>query len=106
MKTAKVAGSRARTKTKYQSLPLEQHMLAAPPPTSGAGPATQLDLDYIYGSTVHCLWASVNGKSYFKWLNDDQIKTIVPPAFRASQVYVQYNPQTLEIQRIRPIRKF
>jgi hypothetical protein len=71
-------------------------------PPSGAGYATRLDLDYIFGSTVHCLWAVVGGTSYHKWVNDDDIRTIVKPVFQAPKVWVQYDGSR-KITRIRPI---
>jgi hypothetical protein len=74
--------------------------------SSGVGKATRIDLDYIFGGNTHCFWASVNGKSYFKWLNDDQVKTIGHAAFNAPIVNIQYNTSTNEIERIRPIKNF
>jgi len=71
-------------------------------PPGGAGYATRLDLDYIFGSTVHCLWAVVGGTSYYKWMNDDEIKTIVKPAFQARKVWIEYDGSG-KITRIRPI---
>jgi hypothetical protein len=82
-------------------LPMEAEVLAV-----GAGYATRLDLDYIFGSKVHCLWAVVSGKSYYKWVNDDQIRTIVQTAFIAPTVSIQYNTGAKQIERVRPIKTF
>jgi hypothetical protein len=72
-------------------------------PRGGAGYATRLDLDYIIGSTSHCLWAVVGGKSYYRWVNDDEIQTVIRPAFQAPRVWIQYDGLG-RITRIRPIK--
>jgi hypothetical protein len=72
-------------------------------PAGGAGYATRLDLDYIFGSTVHCLWAIVGGHAYSKWVNADEIQTIIRPAFQAPKVWIQYDGSG-HITRIRPIK--
>ncbi len=72
-------------------------------PKSGAGYATRLDLDYIVDSAVHCLWAVVGGKSYYRWVNDSEIQTIVHPALEAPKVWIQYDGSG-KITRIRPIK--
>jgi hypothetical protein len=72
-------------------------------PQGGAGYATRLDLDYIFGSTSHCVWAVVGGESYYRWVNDSEIQTIIHPAFQAPSVWIEYDG-TGKITRIRPIR--
>lgn len=77
--------------------------IAAP---SGFGYASRIELDYIFGSSTHCLWAIVGGNAYARWLNAEEIKTIVQPVFTASKVKVQYNSSTGKIERIRPVKTF
>lgn len=72
-------------------------------PRGGAGYATRLDLDYIVGSTRHCVWAVVGDKPYYRWVNDGEIQTIIRPAFQAPRVWIQYDGSG-KITRIRPIR--
>ncbi len=89
-----------------ESAPPEEIALLEEVVPLGGGYATRLDLDYIVGSTIHCVWAVVGGKSYYRWVNADQIKTIVQPALAAPTVYIQYNSSNIQIQRIRPVKTF
>ena len=72
-------------------------------PAPGAGYASQLDLDYIVGNPVHCLWSLVQGKYYYKWVNNNEIQTAVRPAFQAPKVWIEYSGQG-EITRIRRVK--
>jgi hypothetical protein len=68
----------------------------------GTGYATRLDLDYQFGSMTHCLWAIVGDHSYFKMVNEEEIRTAVKLAFEAPKVWIEYD-KAGQIVRMRPI---
>ena len=89
-----------------ESRPPEEVPLPVGVEALAVGYASRIDLDYILGSSSHCFWAVVGGTSCYKWVNDDQIRTIVQTAFMAPQVSIQYNASNKQIERIRPIKTF
>lgn len=89
-----------------ESLPPEEIALLEEVVPLAVGQASRIDLDYIIGGNTHCFWARVGTTSCYRWVNADQIRTIVQTAFVAPRVYVQYSSITRQIQRIRPIRTF
>ena len=89
-----------------ESAPPEEVALPEEAVLLGGGYASRIDLDYILGSSVHCFWAVVGSTSSYKWMNADQIRTIVQTAFIAPKVHIQYDSGSRQIQRIRPIKTF
>jgi hypothetical protein len=70
---------------------------------TGAGYAARLDIEYFFEGSQHCIWAVVEGKSYYRWANDREVEDILHLTSEASKVWVQYDGSG-KITRIRPVK--
>lgn len=70
---------------------------------ANAGYATRVDVEYFFDTHQHCIWAVVDGKACYLWVDDEEAETILKLTAEATQVYVQYDGEG-KIVQLRPVK--